>query len=62
MYNTNPRYLPQDSRFLLKRDDQDLSDQSLLRKEYWVELMEATIKAGRKMAKWGGEPKELKVR
>ena len=51
--DTNPRNLPQESRFLLERDDNDLSEESMLKKEYWVESMEAAIKAGARKAKMG---------
>ena len=51
--DTNPRNLPQESRFLLERDDNDLSKESMLKKEYWVESMETAVKAGRMKAKMG---------
>ena len=47
--DTNPRNLPEESRFLLERDESD----SVLKKEYWVESMEAAIKAGSRKAKMG---------
>ena len=50
---TDPRALPKDCKFLLERDDNDLSTESVLKKEYWVKTMQAAIKAGRRIARRG---------
>ena len=60
--NTNPRNIPQDSRFLLERDSNDLSKDSVLMKEYYVEAIEAAIKAGRRIAAMGKRAKKVRKR
>ena len=55
--DTRPRDIPKESSFLLERDNHDLSRESLFKKEYWVEAMEAAIKAGRRKAKMGRRAK-----
>ena len=60
--DTNPRNIPQDSRFLLERDGNDLSKESVLKKEYYVEAMEAAIKAGRRIAAMGRRARKTRQR
>ena len=60
--DTNPRNIPQDSRFLLKRDSNDLSKDYVLMKEYYVEAMEAAIKAGRRIGAMGKRAKKVRKR
>ena len=60
--DTNPRDIPQDSKFLLERDENDLTRDSVLKKEYYVEAMEAAIKAGRRIAAMGRRAKKVKRR
>ena len=62
MGETNPRNIPQDSRFLLERDSNDLTKDSALKKEYYVEAMEAAIKAGRRIAAMGKRAKKVRKR
>ena len=60
MCDTNPRNLPQESRFLLERNGNDLSNESMLKKEYWVESMEAAIKAGVRKARMGRRTRRIR--
>ena len=60
--DTNPRNIPQDSSFLLERDRIDLGKESVLKKEYYVEAMEAAIKAGRRIAAMGRRARKVKQR
>ena len=60
MCDVNPRDLPQDSRFLLEIDGNDMSKESMLKKEYWVETMEAAVKAGMRKAMMGRRARRSK--
>ena len=60
MCTVNPRDLPQDSRFLLEIDANDLSKESMMKKEYWVETMEAAVKAGMRKARMGKRARKSK--
>jgi len=62
MSETSPRNIPQDSRFLLERDEHGLTKESVLKKEYYVEAMEAAIKAGRRIATMGRRARKVKQR
>ena len=60
--DTNPRNIPQDSKFLLERDINDLTKESVLKEEYYVEAMEAAIKAGRRISAMGRRARKVRQR
>ena len=44
----------------MERDENDLSKDFLMKREYYVEAMEAVIKAGRRIASMGRRAKKVK--
>ena len=46
----------------MERDENDLTRDSVLKKEYYVEAMEAATKAGRRIAAMGRRAKKVKRR